>query len=750
MAKNKQTLSSPSEFLHQEPREGMAWWQWLIPSLILMLIPILAYYPSLHYSFQFDDIANISKFYSIRHHTFSTIFLTGTRWISYWWNTINYSIAKFDPYVYRTGNLVLHLMNGIMLFFLLLTALSNLRKRSFFSDYKLPLAYLTATLFLLHPVQTQTVSYVIQGQLEGLACLSILTMCFCFLYAQRKNGFVKYIVLLLMYFLGFLSCGTKEITIMAPFLIMLIDWFFVSQGNFREFEKKLPIHGFLFIIIWGMYLYLLKPSFFKSIFGLSIQAHNNIGNVLTENPGDAIKPLHFCISQFKVILHYLAMFIWPFNISVEYDWKLVKNFFAIDCIAPFLLLVSLGFGCFSLLKKNSISVVAFGLLWFAVSIAPRSTIIPSSELLADYKTYSASIGIFLLIAASLIKAIELLYDYWQGSNERKIIIYYCCITLLMFPLGFLTYMRNKVWSSSENFWTNIIENAPGKARAYNNLGVALSEQGRMEDSIPYYKKAIKMDRLYPDPWNNLAVAYSITNKLDLAIETLKQALKIHRNYPEGYNNLASFFITKKDYPLAEQMIQCALTLRPHYGKAYFNLGKLLLEKGEHEKAFEAFKAACTKADFDNVAGFSVYANMSISLQKYADAVVGYSKLLELEPHSINHLINLANAYLLNNECEKARDLYAGMLAKNPQDMRAMHNLGESYLKLNQPQKALECFQIVKKSNTVVPTLDLRIAVCHQLLGDIVQARSLLQTIVTQEATSAQIKQGAHELLAHLQ
>lgn len=749
MAKIKHRVDYGPKLATQECEPRMAWWNWLIPPICLSVISFLFYRPSLHYNFQFDDIANISKFYSIRHHTFSTIFLTGTRWISYWLNSINYSIAKFDPYIYRAGNLTLHVITGVLVFFLLLTALSTIKKKSFFFEHKSSIAYLSAALFLLHPVQTQTVSYVIQGQLEGLACLSMVSMSYCFLLSQIKAIRMRPFFLFLLYAIGFISSGTKEIAIIAPFLVMLLDWFFVAQGDWFDFKKRWLIHLILFIIIWGMYVYFLKPSFFKSLFGLTMQAHNNIGNVLTENPRDSIRPLHFLISQFKVVLHYLVMFIWPFNISVEYDWKLVKHFFALDCIIPFMLLALLGSFCVYLLRRDSASVVAFGLLWFACAIAPRSTIIPSSELLADYKTYSASIGIFLLLASFIIKLFEVSYAAILNSYNRNALVYYFFITIMMLPMGFLTYNRNKVWRSSEEFWTNIIQNAPGKARAYNNLGVALSEQGRMQESIPYYKKAINMDRLYPDPWNNLAVAYSLTNKLDLAIETLKQALKIHRNYPEGYNNLASFFIAKKDYALAKQMIHCALTLRPHYGKAYFNLGKLYMEQGDNEKAFEAFKSACTKADFDNNAGFSVYANMSLTLQKYEDAIIGFSKLVELEPNSVNHYINLANAYLLADNYQQAIALYKNILAKNPHDMRAVHNLGESYLKLNQPEKALECFEIVKKSSTIVPTLDLRIAVCHKHLGDTLKARSILETIVKNSTTSPQIKQGATELLAQL-
>src|SRR5207249_500263 len=98
-------------------------------------------------------------------------------------------------------------------------------------------------------------------------------------------------------------------------------------GSWQSFKKRLWMHIVLATIVFTAYLYLLKPQFFTEIFSLQREAKNNIGNIITEQPGQMIKPWPFFRSQFKVVLHYLWMFIWPFNISVEYDWVLSKSFF---------------------------------------------------------------------------------------------------------------------------------------------------------------------------------------------------------------------------------------------------------------------------------------------------------------------------------------------------------------------------------------------------------------------------------------
>jgi len=523
----------------------LEWWELSILPALLLCLSYLFYLPSLNYDFQFDDLANITKLYQIRFQSFRSLFFQSSRWISYWLNGIYYSIGKFTPFYYRLGNVTFHTLSGIAFFFFLLRALSYLRKDSFAKRNASLIAFSSALLFLLHPVQTQTVSYVIQGQLEGLAGLCIITMALLFILSEQTTvPWLNYLYKAVLIVVGFFSCGTKEIAIVSPLLLILVDWFLVAQGSWPALKKRAPFHALVALCVFGMYLYLLKPQFFINLFGLSMEARNNIGNVLTEKASDKILPLHFCISQFKVILHYIGIFFWPFNMSVEYDWKLVKSFFSFDCFFPFLLLAFLG-GCFiRFMHKAPSHLLGLGVLWFAIAIAPRSSIIPSSELLTDYKTYTGSFGIIFLLGWGLVWLIDLAIQKLHSVKNWRLKPYQIhglCL-LIVLPVGVATYWRNKVWRSAEEFWFNIIQNAPGKARGYNNYGVALSEKGQFKESIPYYEMAIKMDPVYPDPLNNLAVASSCLGNVDGAINSLKRAISIQPYYPEGYNNLASFLM----------------------------------------------------------------------------------------------------------------------------------------------------------------------------------------------------------------
>ena len=740
-----------------EQRQEQLYIPWayrILSPLILALATIITYYPSLCYELQFDDIANINKHFEIRNYTFWKLFFSGSRWISYWLNSLYYKIDKFNPFYYRLGNVIIHTLNGILIFFLLITILTRLPYKSFFKRNALSISFITSLLFLLHPVQTQTISYVIQGQLEGLATLFMLTIILCFLWQQYTSNFTTKILLTLPLFgLCALVTGTKEIAIVAPALLLLVDWFFVAQGSLSNLKKRWWIHLTTSVIIFGFYLRFLTTKFFVNVLSLQMEVENNLGNVITDQYDQKIAPLHFFISQFKVILHYIWIYIWPFNISVEYDWILSKSFLSPDCIIPFIVLAILGFILFKLLQHHTTSIIGFAALWFIITMAPRSSIMPSPELLVDYKTYPASLSMVFLLAISLIKIFEYLKRY-SNAFARSADLYkipYILTLLLAVGVGVSTSYRNVVWSSGLEFWGNIIHNAPGKMRAYNNYGVELSQKlGKFTEAIPYYQHAIRIDKKYRDPYNNLAVSYAASKQLDKAIETLYDSLRIYPNYPEAYNNIASFMIEKKDYVPAERALLRAVYLRPYYGKAYFNLGRLYMETDRPEKAWEGFKTACTKADLDNEGGFIGYAQSSLLLKKYDEAIIACRKILELNPNNSEARFNLANAYFVTNQFDHATQVYEEIIRANPRDTRTLYNLAETHFSAGKTQKALECFNRIKNLPGITPNVFTRIATCYEKLGNPMQAKHTLQELLCKnippEARQS-IEDSLHKLIA---
>jgi hypothetical protein len=202
--------------------------------------------------------------------------------------------------------------------------------------------------------------------------------------------------------LAVISCGTKEIVIMTPFLVIIVDWFFLAQGTWASFKQRILFHIVFTLLFLALMTHYMGSHMVGDVIQLKAATGNNRGNILTPQTFDVVLPFQFLISEFKVVVHYLTMFVWPFDISVEYDWKAATSFFQADVIFPLLLLLSLFIGMVVYFFDRTKHAIIFGLLWFFIIMAPRTTIIPSPELVCDYKTYLASAGIMFLLAIVLV------------------------------------------------------------------------------------------------------------------------------------------------------------------------------------------------------------------------------------------------------------------------------------------------------------------------------------------------------------
>ena len=722
----KRKLNIPEAIKSDFPE--ISWVKLIIPILIVTIFGIIFYLPSLHYNFQFDDVANIVKYFDIRHNTLKKLFFSHPRWISYWLNANYYALNKLNPYYYRLGNIFFHLLTGIIAYCLTWLLLSKIKNNNFFRQNALYISILTSALFILHPVQTQTVSYVIQGQLEGLAGLFVITMCLLFVCINSvKSFFAKLFLTSLLFFTAALSCGTKEIAIVSPLMLLLVDWFFIAQGEFSELKKRWYLHLATLCIVFTSYLYFLKPQFFYNLFSFSMEARNNIGNVLTENQQDKILPLHYFISEFKVILHYLFIFIWPFNISVDYDWKMVKSFFSPDCIIPFCALLCIGGLIISRLSKNKKDPIVFALLWFFIAILPRASIIPSSELIADYKTYLGSYGILFLIGSMLIYCLNYLFNYLpeQIKITQHTFGQICATMFLIIPIGFGTFYRNQVWSSSEKFWLNIIHNAPEKARGYNNYGVAICEQGRFKEAIPVFEKAISMDDKYPDPFSNIAIAFASTGDLDKAIEATLKGVKIQPYNPECYNNLASYYKQKKEYDKALLAVDNAIRLRKTYGKAYYNKGLILYEQGNKELAYDSFRKCCLEADFDNEQGFTAFGIICKELKKIDEAINAFNKLLDVNPNCHQAILQLVDLYNNTEKYEKSLNMLNKLAKITTENHQIIYNKAFVYSKLHEYNKAINLYSQLITIPNCPAVVYINLANCYESVKEFRKAAETL-------------------------
>lgn len=676
----------------------------LITASSLIFATIFTYLSSLRYAFQFDDLSNITKRFSLRADNPLERWFNNPRWVGDWINSINYKIGKFNPWYYRTTNLTIHCLTGMILFFLTL-ALCKKIKHSFFQNNQLLITFCVTGLFLLHPVQSQTVSYIIQGRVEGLASLCIAAIVLLFLQLHKTNYFLlKILYLFSIAAISLLACGTKEIIIVTPFLLLLVDWFFIAEQGWKLFKKNIWFHALYIPMFMGILTkYFLNAKFLGDIVSLNTTLHNNSGNILTTDPTAIIHPLHFFISEFKVIVHYIFMFLWPANISVEYDWVLAPSFWSSEVIIPGLFLTILVTSLLFMSIKKKYLYITAPFFWFFICVAPRSSFIPSPELACDYKTYLASYGIFFMLGSLFawlgLKAFSLLSISYKKINliPPQIATSLGCL-LVFIPIGYSTSIRNTIWKNNLNFWQDCIKKAPKKARARNNYGVALCEAGRYQEAIFEYKKAIELDGMYHDPWSNIAVAYSMNKEIDKAIESLRKAISICPMYPEAYNNLGSLFLEKKEYEAAERALKGAIKLRNYYGKAHFNLARVYEIKKDYKNAFHSLKNAIN-GDLDAPEAFFKLGNISLLAGEFAEGIKAFEWLIQHGKTNNTILFGLANSHYLAGNHTQAADLYKQLTAEYPNDYRYCYNLAELHANNKNFTEALPYYKQASKLNS---------------------------------------------------
>ncbi len=651
----------------------------------LVAATLLTYWSTLNFPFQFDDLMNITKNFAIRMSSkslgffdFISEFLRSARWIGEMSNKLNFKVGHFQPWSYRFINVLIHTSAGIALFALISKICQEQKNGSFLKNWGGTVSFLTAALFLLHPVQSQTVNYSIQARLEGLAslfCLTTLLILVHWMSSKTKTSGNLFFVF--GCFFGLISCGTKEIVVVMPILAMAIDWFFIAKMNWLNFKGRLFGHFIFSVIVVGMITYYLGQGFVSDACLLKSVSKNNRGNIISHGTINQISAFEYFVSEFRVIIHYILVFFTPQNMSVEYDLKLVKDPFSLtEVIAPLIFLVFLLISGLYCLIKKIYTEFAFALLWFFICLAPRCTIIPCAELICDYKTYLASCGMFFFIAFLTAKGLNFLYQPLEKQLKNNAIS--SILSIIMFfavalPLSQATQNRNVVWSCSELFWGDIVKKAPNKARANNNYAVALCEKGKYQESIPYLKKAIELDHIYCDPWSNLAVAHSMLGQPKEGIEALKNAINIFPDYPEAHNNIGVMYLGCQELEQAETYLKKAIELRPHYGKAYLNLGRVYAQKGEDEKSWQSFKKA-TETDLDTVEGFGALGFESLRLGKYKEAADALEKAVRLGANNPVVVMNLAGAYCNSGQDEKGENLYGQLIKLDPSNQTLKYNL----------------------------------------------------------------------------
>ena len=560
------------------------------PSLLLIIIGITIYSNSLGVPFLFDDNDNILGSPHIRITEFSVENILGAARYGHLANrpianisfAVNHLLGGKRVFGYHLVNILIHVFCAVVLYHFI--RLTGAIYPSPMTDSRM-VPFFAASLWLVHPIQTQTVTYIVQRMNSLAALFFILTM---YLYAKgrwtmiagmkqqgtaavaKKKIVRPYSVPALVYFCGafvsgMMALGSKEISATLPFFIFVYEWFFFQDLRVSWLRHHgVKVVFVLMILLLITVFYLGGEPLTKIVTMYGRRDFTMMQRVLTES---------------RVVVFYISLLLFPHpaRLNLEHDFSLSHSL-----TDPMTTVVSLIFilACciFAVVIAKKERVVAFCILWFFGNLAIESSVI-GLEIIFEHRLYLPSMMACLMMVALCFRYIK----------DRRVPVVLFSVVVVVCSIW--TYNRNKIWKDEITLLTDCVKKSPGKFRPRYNLGIALAEQGRRLEAIEQYRIALKIDPGYASLHTNLGLELFAQGERQLAVEHYREALRIRPDFVLAHVGLASAFLTEGKLDRARAYCERALQMQPSSAPAHNCLGNIYYHQGMVSKAIGCYSKA---------------------------------------------------------------------------------------------------------------------------------------------------------------
>lgn len=568
--------------------------------LLVLIIGFIGYSNTLNAPFVFDDVPNIVDNPIIKNLNFylhpseSKVFDQYTmlmyRYIGSITFAINYKIHGLNVTGYHVFNILIHLINSVLVYWLVFIIFKNIPYASCVSNQLLTkhasfTAFFSALLFVAHPIQIQAVTYIVQ-RFASLATMFYVFSLIMYLKArlaiddvnikhdQKKLPIETMVYCLVSLLSAVLAMKTKEIAFTLPVMITMCE-FLLFRANF----KKRILYLFPFVLTM---LIIPLTLHYVLVFSGGIGSPTRLATDMTR--------LDYLFTEFRVIITYLRIIFLPVGLNVDYDYKIYHSFFDIEVFLSFafiLILSAVVVKCYYKFTKSIpyIIFVFLGTVWFFITLSVESSFIPIADVIFEHRMYLPSIGIFMMISVLLVIVID---RYNQEWVESAVVM---SVVLIAVVLAVTTYSRNILWNDGITLWQDVVNKSPEKARGYVSLGQAYSDKGSHDKAITYFKRAISLDPSDFTPHLNLGVALGKLGHTNEAIIEFKEALRINPHDALSRNSLGTALGRLGLINEAISEFKEVLRKNPENALAHSNLGIALGKLGKTNEAIKEFEAA---------------------------------------------------------------------------------------------------------------------------------------------------------------
>ncbi len=437
-------------------------WSRVMPMLIVVAA-LASYANSFSGSFVFDDnyliVEKAEDFEGL-----APVFRQ--RWLVKWTFKLNYLAGGLQETGYHAVNLAVHLACALLLYAIIRRTFSIMygdgeESITIFSG-------LTAMLWAVHPLNTESVTYICQRYESMMAMFALLTLYLFIRGVQSRRA-------KLWLFASVAAClagmGTKEAMVVVPVLVLAYDYIFISR-----------VFGRLLRTRWIYYSGLVAtlPALTSSELRFVRQVVSGGGG--GGGVGEVVRlvsPLpvwRYLLTQSEVILHYLKISFVPYPLCLDYAWQAVDGIG--DVWVSFILVAVLFLLGLTLvvLRKPS----GYPIFWFFAILAPSSSVIPLGDIAAEHRMYLSLAAVIVMVSGFVYRS----FLAHEGSARGRACIV-ACVVLLVFALGLRTHQRNKVYYSELRMWRNVIQISQENLRARNTLASILLKSGRKSEALSH-------------------------------------------------------------------------------------------------------------------------------------------------------------------------------------------------------------------------------------------------------------------------
>lgn len=564
--------------------------------LLVVVAALVAYAGTFRTPFLFDD-AGILETDALHSLSWRTVAGTSRPLVQLSF-ALNWAAGGADVVGYHVVNLAVHALAGLVLYGI---AARTLRLAGLRDDAALPIALL----WTVHPLQTESVTYVVQ-RAESMMGLCYLLTLYCVIRgAAAPPGGGWYGGAIAACALGML-CKPGMAT--APLVVWLYDRAFLA-GSFRAaWHARRRTYVGLFAT-WTILVLLLGA-----------QEHESAATA-----GFAMRDVslaEFARSQPGVILRYLFLVVWPHGLVLDYGWRPAEGILAI-ALPALALAAGIGGALFAFRQRPRL---AFLVLAFLLTLLPSSSIIPIRDLAFEHRMYlplAPLVALLVLGAAATFARLDL-----GPTRTRRLatIATAGAVTTLVA----LTILRNLDYRSPIAMWTDVTNKRPDHARAFANLAQAYLDELRSDEALAAARTALALDPNDADAHVHVGHAHAIHGRYADAEASYAEAVRLRPGHPEALNNWGVALADQKRWTEAEARYADALRARPRYAEAANNRGVALMELGRYDEAAAALRDALRIAPAYAEA-YSNLGNLFLRQQRPLEAIAEYRRALALRP-----------------------------------------------------------------------------------------------------------------------